>query len=214
MNKAANANQAAAVAVKLLEIEAVTLRPQQPFTWSSGWKSPIYCDNRLTLSYPEVRSLIADQFVALIHAQFPGAEVIAGTSTAGIPHAAWVAERMDLPMVYIRDKAKGHGKQNKIEGRLAAGQKVVVIEDLISTGGSSLNAAAAVKEAGGEVLGVCAIFTYEFAKAAQAFEDAKLALYCLSDYSTLIQIALEKNRVQPEDADRLQQWRLNPESYV
>lgn len=213
MNKAVNNEQADIIAQRLLDIGAVTLRPQQPFTWSSGLKSPIYCDNRLTMSFPRIRSLIADQFVALIRKQFPNVEVIAGTSTAGIPHAAWVAERMDLPMVYIRDKAKGHGKQNKIEGKLAEGQRVVVIEDLISTGGSSLNAAAAVKEAAGEVLGICAIFTYEFEKATKAFSDENLSLFCLSDYSSLIQTALSKKIIEEQDVEKLQQWRLNPESY-
>lgn len=135
------------IAAYLLEIEAVALRPKQPFTWTSGIKSPIYCDNRLTMSYPEIREYIAESFAAVIREQYPDTEVIAGTATAGIPHAAWVAQKMNLPMAYIRDKAKGHGKENQIEGSIKPGQKVIVIEDLISTGGSSIKAFQAVKEA-------------------------------------------------------------------
>ena len=149
------------IARLLLDIGAVSLRPEEPFVWSSGWKSPIYCDNRLTMSFPEVRSQIADMFAEEIRNRHADIEVIAGVATGGIPHAAWVADRLKLPMVYIRDKAKGHGKQNQIEGLLKPGSKTVVIEDLISTGGSSLRAARAVQEAGGEVLSVAAIFSYD-----------------------------------------------------
>jgi orotate phosphoribosyltransferase len=149
------------IATDLLQIEAVALRPHQPFTWTSGLKSPIYCDNRLTMSYPNIRERIADGFAAIIKEQYPDAEVIAGTATAGIPHAAWVAQKLNLPMIYIRDKAKGHGKENLIEGLVKPGQKVVVIEDLISTGGSSLKAALAVNDAGAKALAVLAIFSYQ-----------------------------------------------------
>lgn len=167
---------AAQIAENLLEIGAVALRPHQPFTWTSGIKSPIYCDNRLTMSYPAIRDLIAESFAALIREAYPEAEVIAGTATAGIPHAAFAAQKLGLPMAYIRDKAKGHGKENQIEGLIKPGQKVVVIEDLISTGGSSLKAALAVREAGAEPLAVLAIFSYQLDKAVSAFAEAGIPL--------------------------------------
>lgn len=201
------------IAGKLLDIEAVALRPNEPFTWTSGLKSPIYCDNRLTMSYPEVRELIAEGFASIIREQYPDAEVIAGTATAGIPHAAWVAQKLNLPMIYIRDKAKGHGKQNQIEGRVAPGQKVVVIEDLISTGGSSLKAALAVREAGAAVSAVLAIFSYQFPQAGQAFTDAGMPLATLSNYSALIEVAAERGIVREEDIASLQAWREDPQSY-
>jgi orotate phosphoribosyltransferase len=201
------------IAKSLLEIEAVALRPSDPFTWTSGIKSPIYCDNRLTMTYPAIRDLIAEGFATIIRENYPDAEVIAGTSTAGIPHAAWVAQKLNLPMAYIRDKAKGHGKQNQIEGRVNPGQKVVVIEDLISTGGSSLKAGLAVREAGAEVLAVLAIFTYEFDSAAQSFADEKMPLATLSNYSALIQTAVQLGKVAPEDVAALQAWRQDPQSF-
>lgn len=196
-----------------MKIEAVALRPQEPFTWTSGIKSPIYCDNRLTLSYPEIRSYIADAFAELIATEYPGTEVIAGTATAGIPHAAWVADKLNLPMAYIRDKAKGHGKQNQIEGIISPGQKVIVIEDLISTGGSSLKAAQAVKEAGGEPLAVLAIFSYELDRATNAFSEAGIPLQSLSNYSTLIDVALGQGKIAAEDVELLQSWRRDPSSF-
>ncbi|GLX68295.1 orotate phosphoribosyltransferase [Paenibacillus glycanilyticus] len=202
-----------AIASKLLEIEAVALRPNDPFTWTSGLKSPIYCDNRLTMTYPEIRDMIAEGFATVIRERYPDAEVIAGTSTAGIPHAAWVAQKLNLPMAYIRDKAKGHGKQNQIEGRINPGQKVVVIEDLISTGGSSLKAGLAVREAGAEVLSVLAIFTYQFEKASNAFAAENMPLETLSNYSALIEVAAEIGKVQNEDIATLQSWRANPEAF-
>lgn len=201
------------IAKSLLEIEAVALRPSEPFTWTSGIKSPIYCDNRLTMTYPAIRDLVAEGFAAIIRERYPDAEVIAGTSTAGIPHAAWVAQKLNLPMAYIRDKAKGHGKQNQIEGRVLPGQKVVVIEDLISTGGSSLKAALAVREAGAEVSAVLAIFTYEFDTAIQAFAAEQMPLETLSNYSALIQTAVELGKVAPEDVAALQAWRQDPQSF-
>lgn len=201
------------IAKSLLEIEAVALRPNEPFTWTSGIKSPIYCDNRLTMTYPVIRDIVAEGFATIIREQYPDAEVIAGTSTAGIPHAAWVAQKLNLPMAYIRDKAKGHGKQNQIEGRVLPGQKVVVIEDLISTGGSSLKAALAVREAGAEVLAVLAIFTYEFDQAVQAFASEQVPLQTLSNYSSLIETAVELGKVDPEDVAALQAWRSNPQSF-
>lgn len=201
------------IAESLLQIGAITLRPQQPYTWTSGIKSPIYCDNRLTLSYPQIREQIAEGFAALIRDKYPDAQVIAGTATAGIPHAAWVAQKLGLPMIYVRDKAKGHGKENRIEGLLKQGQKVVVIEDLISTGGSSLSAASAVNEAGGQALAVLAIFTYELDKAKRAFAEGAVPLYTLSGYSALIEAALQAGKIRQEEVELLQSWREDPERF-
>ncbi|MEK3788158.1 MULTISPECIES: orotate phosphoribosyltransferase [Paenibacillus] len=201
------------IAEHLLRIQAVALRPQEPFTWTSGIKSPIYCDNRLTMSHPEVRELIADSFAAVIKERYPEAQVIAGTATAGIPHAAWVAQKLQLPMAYVRDKAKGHGKENQIEGRIEAGQKVVVIEDLISTGGSSIKAAEAIKQVGAEPLAVLAIFTYELDKSTQAFAEAGLKLDTLSNYSALMQVALRTGAIQEEELELLRSWREDPSSF-
>ncbi|ASA23530.1 orotate phosphoribosyltransferase [Paenibacillus donghaensis] len=206
-------NKSEQIARYLLQIGAVALRPQDPFTWTSGIKSPIYCDNRLSMAYPEVRSYIADAFVELIAGQYPGTEVIAGTATAGIPHAAWVADKLKLPMAYIRDKAKGHGKQNQIEGLITPGQKVIVIEDLISTGGSSIKAAQAVQEAGGEVLAVLAIFSYELDRAVDGFAAAELPLQSLSSYSTLIDVALAEGKIVASDVELLKSWRENPAAF-
>ena len=201
------------LAASLLDIGAVALRPHQPFTWTSGLKSPIYCDNRLTMSYPPIREWIADGFVSLIRENYPDAEVIAGTATAGIPHAAWVAQKLSLPMIYVRDKAKGHGKENLIEGAVKPGQKVVVIEDLISTGGSSLKAALAVNDSGAEALGVLAIFSYELDKAEKAFAEAAVPLHTLTTYSKLLNVALELGSIREEDLALLQSWRVNPAAY-
>ncbi|WP_068502240.1 orotate phosphoribosyltransferase [Paenibacillus kribbensis] len=201
------------IASHLLRIQAVALRPQQPFTWTSGIKSPIYCDNRLTMSYPEVRELIADSFAALIREQYPETEVIAGTATAGIPHAAWVAQKLNLPMAYVRDKAKGHGKENQIEGRISAGQKVMVIEDLISTGGSSIKAAQAVEQAGAQPLAVLAIFSYQLDKATQAFAEAGVKLQSLSNYTALMEVALREGTIQEEEMELLRSWRQDPASF-
>ncbi|SDC75473.1 orotate phosphoribosyltransferase [Paenibacillus sp. UNCCL117] len=201
------------IAADLLKIGAVALRPQQPFTWTSGLKSPIYCDNRLTISYPEIRERIADGFVSLIRENFPDAEVIAGAATGGIPHAAWVASKLGLPMVYVRDKAKGHGKGNLIEGAIKPGQKTVVIEDLISTGGSSLKVALAVNDAGAEALSVLGIFSYQFDKAKEAFENAGIPFETLTNYSTLVNVALAQGSIQEQDVAALQAWRANPSEY-
>lgn len=206
-------NKSEQVAAYLLEIGAVALRPQEPFTWTSGIKSPIYCDNRLTLSFPEVRNYIANTFAELIKTSYPEAQVIAGTATAGIPHAAWVADKLNLPMAYIRDKAKGHGKQNQIEGIISPGQKVIVIEDLISTGGSSIKAAQAVEEAGGEVLAVLAIFSYELDRATEGFAAAGVPLQSLSNYTTLIDVALSQGKIAESDVALLQSWRKDPASF-
>ncbi|WP_301169258.1 MULTISPECIES: orotate phosphoribosyltransferase [Brevibacillus] len=201
------------IAASLLEIGAVHLRPEQPFTWTSGIKSPIYCDNRITMSHPQVRRQIARTFAETIRAQFPEAQVVAGTATAGIPHAAWVAELLDLPMIYVRDKAKGHGRQNQIEGALTAGQKVVVIEDLISTGGSSLKAAQAVQAEGGEVLGVVAIFSYQFPDAEALFADAGIRCTTLSQYTALLEAASEKGVITSEQEKILGEWRKSPRTF-
>ncbi|WP_018753631.1 orotate phosphoribosyltransferase [Paenibacillus sanguinis] len=203
----------AKIAASLLDIGAVALRPHQPFTWTSGIQSPIYCDNRLTMSYPEIRDLIADSFAALIREAYPEAEVVAGTATAGIPHAAFVAQKLGLPMAYIRDKAKGHGKENQIEGLIKPGQKVVVIEDLISTGGSSIKAAEAVRNAGAEPLAVLAIFSYQLSKAVSAFAAAGIPLQTLSNYTALIDVAIERGDIKPEDLALLQSWRENPAAF-
>ncbi|MGM0212777.1 orotate phosphoribosyltransferase [Enterococcus sp. AZ109] len=202
------------IAKDLLNIEAVFLSPDEPFTWASGIKSPIYCDNRITMSYPEVRREIAKGLAEEIKANYPDVEVIAGTATAGIPHAAWVAELLDLPMVYIRSKAKDHGKGNQIEGRITEGQKMVVIEDLISTGGSVLEAAAAAKKEGADVLGVAAIFTYELDKGVEKFKAADMPLLTLTNYSTLIEIALEEKYINEQQLALLKEWRQDPENWL
>ncbi|AOZ91648.1 orotate phosphoribosyltransferase [Paenibacillus crassostreae] len=201
------------IASYLLQIEAVALSPKQPFTWTSGIKSPIYCDNRLTMSYPVIRDYIAESFATVIREQYPEAEVIAGTATAGIPHAAWVAQKLNLPMAYIRDKAKGHGKQNQIEGHIKPNQKVVVIEDLISTGGSSLKAALAVKEAGGQPMAVLAIFSYQLDQAVDAFAEAGIPLQSLSNYGALMEVALEQGKIEAGDITVLKAWREDPSSF-
>ncbi|MFY0759113.1 orotate phosphoribosyltransferase [Metabacillus dongyingensis] len=200
------------IAEQLLKIEAVFLSPNEPFTWSSGLKSPIYCDNRLTLSYPEVRKDIAEGLTKLIREEYPQAEMIAGTATAGIPHAAWVSDLLNLPMCYVRSKPKGHGKGNQIEGKVHEGQKVVVVEDLISTGGSVITAVQALREAGCEVIGVVSIFTYELQKGAEMLEDAGIHAVSLTDYSSLIDVALKKGAIEKKDLEKLKKWRENPEN--
>ena len=198
------------IAEHLLDIEAVSLSPANPFTWASGLKSPIYCDNRITMSYPIVRKEIAKSMAELIKKDYPDAEVIAGTATAGIPHAAWVADLLDLPMIYIRGKAKEHGKGNQIEGRLLPGQKVVVIEDLISTGGSVLEAASALKSNGAIVLGIAAIFTYELPKGVDNFKKNQLSMKTLTDYTTLTEVALETSAISNEEMTLLKKWKQDP----
>ena len=201
------------IAKDLLEIEAVFLNPSDPFTWASGIKSPIYCDNRFTMSYPKVRKEIAKGLASKIKEAFPEVQVIAGTATAGIPHAAWVAEILDLPMVYIRSKAKDHGKGNQIEGRIVEGQKMVVIEDLISTGGSVLEAAEAAKREGADILGVAAIFTYELPKGKANFEKAEIPLMTLTNYSVLIEAALEDRYIDEQELTLLKEWKKDPENW-
>lgn len=201
------------IAKDLLEIEAVFLSPSEPFTWASGIKSPIYCDNRITMSYPKVRKEIAQGLADKIKEAYPDVEVIAGTATAGIPYAAWVAEILDLPMVYIRSKAKDHGKGNQIEGRIFEGQKMVVIEDLISTGGSVLEAAEAAKREVANVLGVAAIFTYELPKGKANFANAEMPLLTLTNYSVLIEAALEEKYIDETELNLLKEWKQDPENW-
>ena len=195
------------LAKELLAIEAVALRPNNYFTWTSGIKSPIYCDNRITMSYPSIRREIAAGMVEVIKEKYPAVEVVAGTATAGIPHAAWVSELLDLPMIYVRDSAKKHGKTNQIEGRVLEGQKVVIIEDLISTGLSSLKVAKALREAGAEVLGVVAIFSYELKKAQDAFEEAGVEYITLTNYPVLVEEAVAIDYIHQDDVEKLLEWR-------
>lgn len=201
------------IAEQLLNIGAVSLQPNNPFTWTSGLKSPIYCDNRLTLSFPEVRRKIAEGLITLILENFPEVELIAGTATAGIPHAAWVSELLNLPMCYVRSKPKGHGKGNQIEGKVSEGQKVVVVEDLISTGGSVITAVEALREAGCSVLGVVSIFTYELEKGKKLLHDAHITAYSLTDFSTLVDVAKEKGFIQKKDMEKLIDWKKDPETW-
>ncbi|MBX9972338.1 orotate phosphoribosyltransferase [Cytobacillus firmus] len=198
------------IAEKLLDIKAVALNPNDPFTWSSGLRAPIYCDNRLTLSYPEVRKEIAAGLQAIILDKFPDAELIAGTATAGIPHAAWVSDIMELPMCYVRSKAKGHGKGKQIEGKAVKGQKVVVVEDLISTGGSAITAVKALREAGCEVLGVAAIFTYQLEKGNEMLAEEKIEAYTLTDIEALTEVAVENGYIQEKDMKKLIEWQKDP----
>lgn len=198
------------IANHLLDIRAVSLKPNEPFTWSSGMKSPIYCDNRLTLSYPNIRKDIAKGLANLIKEHYPEAEVIAGTATAGIPHAAWVSADLEKPMVYVRSKAKGHGKGNQIEGRINKGDKVVIVEDLISTGGSVITAAEALRAEGADIIGVVAIFTYGLERGKEQLADANLSYQVLTDYDTLIAVALERKDISEEELAKLKAWRENP----
>lgn len=198
------------IAEKLLDIKAVALNPNDPFIWSSGLRAPIYCDNRLTLSYPEVRKKIAAGLKSIILDKFPEAELIAGTATAGIPHAAWVSDMMELPMCYVRSKAKGHGKGKQIEGKADKGQKVVVVEDLISTGGSAITAVKALREAGCEVLGVAAIFTYQLEKGKEMLDKEKIEAYTLTDIEALTEVAVENGYIQEKDMRKLVEWRKDP----
>ena len=201
------------IARDLLKIKAVYLKPEEPFTWASGIKSPIYTDNRVTLAYPETRTLIEDGFVEKIRAEFPEVEVIAGTATAGIPHGAIIADKMNLPFSYIRSKPKDHGAGNQIEGRVAPGQKMVVIEDLISTGGSVLDAIAAAKREGADVIGAAAIFTYELPKAEKNFNDAGVKLVTLSNYTELIHLAEQEGYINAEGLALLKRFKEDQENW-
>ena len=201
------------IAAGLLDIKAVYLNPENPFTWASGIKSPIYTDNRITLSYPETRTLIENGFVEKIKEHFPDVEVIAGTATAGIPHGAIIADKMNLPFAYIRSKPKDHGAGNQIEGRVTKGQKMVIIEDLISTGGSVLDAVAAAKREGADVLGVVAIFTYELPKAAKNFSAARVKLVTLSGYTELIKVAKVQGYIDANGLQLLKKFKEDQETW-
>ncbi len=201
------------VAKKLLEINAIKLNIKSPFTWASGWKSPIYCDNRLSLSYPEVRSYIKNQLATSISTNFENVEAIVGVATAGIPQGALVADVLNIPFIYVRSKPKGHGMENMIEGKITPGQKVVVVEDLVSTGGSSLKAVEALIQSEFSVLGMVSIFTYGFAVAEENFAKANVKLISLSDYNELIDEALKLNYVTLSQISNLKKWRESPSTW-
>lgn len=201
------------IALDLLKINAVILQPNDPFTWSSGWNSPIYCDNRLTMRYPKIRKKIAKQFVNYIENNFTDLDVITGTATAGIPHAAWVAENMDKPMSYVRAKAKAYGLGNQIEGGIQKGESTVVIEDLVSTGGSAISVVEALQFIGADIKAVLSIFTYGFDKAIKRFEKVGVPFHTLTDYSTLIEIASDNGYVNEKDLQTLAEWRKSPETW-
>ena len=201
------------IAGLLLQCNAIKLNPEKPFQWASGWKSPIYCDNRITLAYPEIRNAIKYSFVELIKEKFLSTEAIAGVATGAIAQGALVADMLGLPFMYVRSEAKGHGLENLIEGEPKKGQKVVVIEDLISTGGSSLKAVNALRQIGCEVLGMAAIFTYGFSKAEDSFRQANCMLHTLSNYEALLQLARETGYVSEENIDTLLDWRQSPETW-
>ena len=204
------------IAEDLLSIRAVFFRPDEPFTWASGIKSPVYCDNRLILSAPDVRTEVETALMQTIRREYPDAEVLLGTSTAGIAHAAITAQMMGLPMGYVRSSSKDHGRQNQIEGRLEKGQKVVVVEDLISTGGSVLEVVNVLREAGAEVLGIVSIFTYGMKKGLERLAAAKVKNVSLTNFDVIAQVAAEQKYIKPEDVARLLQFRNDPsdESWI
>lgn len=202
------------LAEKLLEISAIKLQPNNPFTWASGWNSPIYTDNRKTLSYPEIRSIIKVEMCRMILENYPEADAIAGVATGAIAMGALVADTLNKPYVYVRSAPKDHGLENLIEGNLKPGQKVVVIEDLISTGGSSLKAVEAIRKAGCEVIGMVAIFTYQFPLAVENFQKAGVELLTVSNYSAMLEAAVETNYIQESDLDALREWRKDPANWV
>jgi orotate phosphoribosyltransferase len=201
------------IAEMLLKIQAIKLNTEKPFTWSSGWKSPIYCDNRLSLSYPDIRLAIKKGLVDAIQENFFTAESIAGVATAGIAQGALVAEALDLPFLYVRPKPKDHGMENLIEGKITKGQKVVVVEDLVSTGGSSLKSVQALREAGFQVLGMVSIFNYGFDLATRNFYEANVSLISLSDYSHLLTFAAQEKYVSEKDLISLKSWRVDPANW-
>lgn len=208
-----NKETAQKTAELLLQINAIKLNPKNPFTWASGWKSPIYCDNRITLSYPEIRRFIQEEFAINIINKYGKPDAIAGVATGAIGIGLLVAEAMNLPFVYVRPEPKKHGRQNQIEGQLEAGKKVVVIEDLISTGKSSLQAVEALKEHGAEIVGMAAIFTYGFDIATENFSKAGVELMTLSNYPTLLESAVTKQYISDSDLETLQEWRTNPSQW-
>jgi len=208
-----NTKLAAEIGADLLKIGAIRLSPEQPFTWASGWKSPIYCDNRLSLSFPEVRAKIKTALALAISNEFDGIDVIAGVATAGIPQGALVADELGLPFIYVRSKSKGHGLQNMIEGKIQKGQKVLLIEDLVSTGGSSLAASDALREAGATVAGMVAIFTYGFEVAEKNFGERDVELVVLSEYHHLLDHAQDERMFGNEVLKTLKEWRANPATW-
>lgn len=208
-----NKETAHKTAESLLQINAIKLNPKNPFTWASGWKSPIYCDNRITLSYPEIRKFLQKEFAENIVAKYGKPDVIAGVATGAIGIGLLVAEALELPFVYVRPEPKKHGRQNQIEGQLEAGKSVVVIEDLISTGKSSLQAVEALKENGANILGMAAIFTYEFQVAEDNFKNAGIELTTLSNYTSLLENAVNQNYISDSDLETLQEWRKNPSEW-
>jgi len=208
-----NKDTAKKTAELLLQINAIKLNPKNPFTWASGWKSPIYCDNRITLSFPEIRNYIRDEFSKTIEKQFGKPDVIAGVATGAIGIGVLVAESMGLPFVYVRPEPKKHGRLNQVEGFLQKGQNVVVVEDLISTGKSSLLAVEALKEAGANVKGMVAIFTYGFNISVENFKNEKVALWTLSNYDNLLELAVDKKYITEEEQNTLQEWRVNPSDW-
>lgn len=197
----------------LLQIKAIKLQPENPFTWASGWKSPIYCDNRKTLSYPHVRECLKQAFAEKIKAQYPDVEVIAGVATGAIAVGVLVAEALNLPFIYVRSASKDHGLGNQIEGYYEEGQKVVVIEDLISTGGSSLKAVEALRAANINVLGMLAIFTYQFNVSVESFANAKCKVDTLTNYTALVELATERNYITPAQMESLKEWRQHPDTW-
>src|SRR5690554_835457 len=201
------------IAEFLLQIKAIKLEPTNPFTWASGLKSPIYCDNRITLSYPTIRTYIRQKFSEVIHEEFGSVDMISGVATAGIPQGVLVAQDLGLPFTYVRSSAKGHGRQNLIEGEEVDGQRVVVIEDLVSTGKSSLDAVKALRDAGCNVVGLLSIFTYNLPVAEENFREAKCRLISLSNYEALISYALEHQFISGSEIETLRQWRLDPENW-
>ena len=200
-------------AAKLLDVKAIKLQPDNPFTWASGWKSPFYCDNRKTLSFPALRSFVKIELARLVMEQFPEADAIAGVATGAIAQGALVADELGLPFAYVRSKPKDHGLANLIEGELPAGAKVVVVEDLISTGGSSLKAVEALRNAGYEVVGMVASYTYGFDVAKQAFEDAKVQLLTLTNYEAVLESALQTGYISKDQIPTLNEWRSNPSEW-
>lgn len=201
-------------AEKLLQIKALQLNLQKPYTWASGWKSPIYCDNRKVLSYPHVRDFVKSELANMVLEHFPDAEVIAGVATAGIAHGVMAADLLKLPFIYVRSKPKEHGMGNQIEGVLEAGKKVVVIEDLVSTGKSSLQVVDALRQQGAEVIGMCALFTYGFEAAETAFEQAMVPLRTISNYQALMELAAEQKMIQEDQRSVLEQWRIDPANWT
>lgn len=200
-------------AEKLLQIKALQINLQNPYTWASGWRSPVYCDNRKILSYPHTRDYVKSELANMVFEKFPDAEVIAGVATAGIPHGTLVADLLKLPFIYVRSKPKEHGMGNQIEGVLEKGQKVVVIEDLVSTGKSSLQVVEVLRSLEADVIGMCALFTYGFPKAAEAFQTAGIPLHTISNYEALMEVAEETKLIAPEQKELLQSWRTSPDTW-